>query len=85
MLFTSATARIDAAAPRAFLETAQLVAGELAQALREARDESVEHTEALLSAAVEQVRRAAAPLTANLNREQLTTAFGSDKEKPNEG
>lgn len=84
MLFTSAPVLIEAPAPRAFLETAQRAAGELAQAMREARKERVEHTDALVSAAVEQVRRAAAPLTANLNREQLAAAFGSDVDRPGE-
>lgn len=85
MLFTSAPVLIEAAAPRAFLEAAQRAAGELAQAMREAREERVEHTDALLNAAVEQVRQAAAPLTANLNRDQLAAAFGSDKDELREG
>jgi hypothetical protein len=85
MLFTSAPVLIDATATRAFLETAQRVAGQLLRALRETRDENLEHTKAQLDAAVEQVRRAAAPLMASLNREQLAAAFGSDHVESLEG
>ena len=85
MLFTSSPVLIDAAAPRAFLETAQRAAGELYQALREVRDGGAEHTQVLVSTAVEEMRRAAAPLTANLNREQLAAAFGSGEHETQEG
>jgi hypothetical protein len=84
MLFMSAPVLIEAAVPRAFLETAQRAAGQLAGALREAGTDSVDHTKARLDAAVDQVRRGAAPLIATLNREQLAAAFGSDDIYPSE-
>jgi hypothetical protein len=85
MLFTSAPVLIGAAAPRAFLETAQRAAGQLGAVLREAGAESVEHKKARVDAATNQVRRAAAPLIATLDREQLNAAFGSDEMFPIEG
>jgi hypothetical protein len=85
MLFTSAPVLIGATAPRAFLETAQRAAGQLAAALRGTGAENVEHQKAQLDAAVDQVQRAAAPLIAILDREQLAAAFGSDEIYPSEG
>jgi hypothetical protein len=85
MLFTTTAVLIDAAAPRAFLEAAQRAAGHLNGALREARTENVEQTKARLDAAIDEVRRAGAPLTANLNPQQLAAAFGSDPMDPDLG
>jgi hypothetical protein len=85
MLFTSAPVLIGATAPRAFLETAQRAAGQLSAALRGTEAENVEHKKAQLDAAVDQVQRAAAPLIAILDREQLAAAFGSDEIYPSEG
>jgi hypothetical protein len=67
MLLISAPVLIDARIPRAFLETAQRVAGQLFRILREAEEE---RTQRRLEDAVEQLRRAAAPLLALLSREQ---------------
>jgi hypothetical protein len=78
MLFASAPMLIEAATPRAFLETAQRAAGQLAGALREAEAENAGDTKARLDGEIDQVRRAAAPLIASLNREQLDAAFGPD-------
>jgi hypothetical protein len=85
MLFTSAPVLIEAPAPRAFLETAQRAAGQLAGALREAPAENVEDTKARLDAEIDQVRRAAAPLIATLDRKQLAVAFGSGQMDPSKG
>jgi hypothetical protein len=85
MLFTSAPVLIGAAAPRAFLETAQRAAGQLAAVLRDPGAESVERRKARLDAATDQVRGAAAPLVATLDPAQLTAAFGSDEMDPSEG
>lgn len=79
MLFTSAPLLIDATSTRAFLETAQRAAGQLAGALREAQAENVAHTQERIDVAVDGVRSAAAPLVATLDREQLAAAFGSDE------
>lgn len=79
MLFTSAPLLIDATSTRAFLETAQRAAGQLAGALREAQVENVAHTQERIDVAVDGVRSAAAPLVATLDREQLAAAFGSDE------
>jgi hypothetical protein len=85
MLLTSAPVLIGAPAPRAFLETAQRAGGQLAGALREAGGESVGQTKAGLDAAIDQVRGAAAPLTATLDRAQLAAAFGSHEIEPRKG
>jgi hypothetical protein len=85
MLFTSAPVLIGAAAPRAFLESAQRAAGQLAAVLRETGAEDVEHKKVRLNAAIDQVRSAAAPLTATLDRQQLAAAFGSDEMNPTGG
>jgi pyridoxine 5'-phosphate synthase PdxJ len=79
MLFTSVPVLIDAAATLAFLETAQRTAGQLNGALREARAENTKDTKVRLDAAIDQLRRAAAPLVETLNREQLAAAFGPDE------
>lgn len=85
MLFTSAPVLIGAPAPRTFLETAQRAAGQLGGALRETGAADVEHKRARLDAAMDQVRGAAAPLTANLDRTQLAAAFGSREIEPRKG
>jgi hypothetical protein len=81
MLLTSAPVLIDAAAPRTFLETAQRVAGQLFRALRDAGDGRREPAKVGLDDAVEQLREAAAPLLAALNREQ-SAAVSSDRMDP---
>jgi hypothetical protein len=85
MLFTSAPVLIEAPAPRAFLEAAQRAAGQLAGALREAPAENVEDTKVRLDAEIDQVRRAAAPLIATLDRKQLAVAFGTGEMDPGTG
>jgi hypothetical protein len=78
MLLTSAPVLIDAKIPRMFLETAQRVAAQLFRALRDTGDGTVEHPKTRLDDAVEQLRGAAAPLLAVLNREQRA-AVSSDE------
>jgi hypothetical protein len=84
MLFTSTPVLIDETAPRAFLRTAQRAAGQLNAALRDARAENVKDTRVRLDAAIDQLRRAAAPLVENLDREQLAAAFGPGEMDPSE-
>jgi hypothetical protein len=77
MLFTSAPLLIDAPVPRAFLESAQRLAGQLYRALR-AKDETAEHTKTQLDHAVGQLREAAAPLLQPLSSEQRTAVSSDD-------
>jgi hypothetical protein len=77
MLLTSAPVLIGAPAPRTFLESAQRVAALLFRAFGDAGDGRLEQTKTGLDEAVEQLRRAATPLLAALNREERT-AVSSD-------
>ncbi len=81
MLLTSAPVLIDAAAPRAFLETAQRVAAQLFRAFRAAGDGRLDQTNAPLDDAVAQLQGAAGPLLAALNHDQRT-AVSSDQLDP---
>jgi hypothetical protein len=82
MLFTSTPVLIDDPASRAFLETAQHTAGQLYAALRGAGAESVRDTKSRFDAAIDQVRRAAAPLVQTLDRQQLDAVFGRGEMDP---
>jgi hypothetical protein len=82
MLFTSTPVLIDEPAPRAFLETAQHTAGQLYAALRGAGAENVKDTKSRFDAAIDQVRRAAAPLVQTLDRQQLEAVFGQGEMDP---
>lgn len=70
MLFTSAPVLIDATTSRAFLEAAQRVAGQLFRALRDGGGQEENDRKRRLDAAMAQLREAAAPLLAALNRDQ---------------
>jgi hypothetical protein len=77
MLLTSAPLLIDAPVPRAFLEAAQRLAGQLYRALR-AKDGTAERTKTELDHAVGQLREAAAPLLRALSSEQRTAVSSDD-------
>jgi hypothetical protein len=77
MLFTSAPLLIDAPVPRAFLESAQRLAGQLYRALR-AKDETTEHTKRQLDQAVGKLRDEAAPLLQALSSQQRTAVSSDD-------
>jgi hypothetical protein len=82
MLFTSTPVLIDEPAPRAFLETAQHTAGQLYAALRGAGAENVKDAKSRFDAAIDQLRRAAAPLVQTLDRRQLDAVFGRGEMDP---
>jgi hypothetical protein len=77
MLLTSAPLLIDAPVPRAFLEAAQHLAGELYRALR-TEDGTAERTKTQLDHAVAQLREAATPLLHVLSSEQRTAVSSDD-------
>jgi len=79
MLLISAPVLIDAAVPRAFLETAQRLAGQMFRAVRDGGDETA--TKQHLDDGVARLRSAAAPLLAVLNRAQRE-AVSSDESAP---
>jgi hypothetical protein len=78
MLLTSAPLLIDAAVPRAFLETAQRVAGQMFRALRAAEDGTAGAAAPRLDTEIERLRTAAAPLMSVLNREQRAAVSSDD-------
>jgi hypothetical protein len=80
LLFMSAPVLIDAQAPRKFLETAQRVAAQLFRSIRDPGNETDEHRKTRLDGVVEQLRGAAAPLLAVLNREQRAAVSSDDAE-----
>ena len=77
MLFISAPLLIDAKLPRAFLETAQRVAGQMYRALRSGKADG-ERTKTQLDASVKQLREAASPLLEVLNSEQRAAVSSDD-------
>jgi len=82
MLLISAPVLIDATAPRTFLETAQRVAYQLFTAVRDAGTEAAEDRKARLDEAVGELRQAAHPLLAALNREQRAAVSSEDGDSP---
>jgi hypothetical protein len=81
MLLISAPLLIDARVSRAFLESAQRVAGQLSRALRASGDKQAEQTKARLEDGVGQLRQTAAPLLQALNRDERA-AVSSDEADP---
>jgi hypothetical protein len=79
MLLVSAPVLIDARAPRAFLEQAQRLGGEMAIALTAARKpDKPAASRHRLDEAIAQLRKAAAPLLAQLNPAERAAAAGED-------
>ncbi len=78
MLLTSAPVLIDAEVSRRFLETAQRLDAQLFRALRDGGDEPAEQRKKRLDAAVEQLRRDAAPLLEPLSRDQRAAASSDE-------
>jgi hypothetical protein len=83
MLLISAPLLIDARPSRAFLESAQRLAGQLGRALQASGDDQGEQAEPRLDARVGQLRQAAAPLLEALNRDERA-AVSSDEADPSE-
>jgi hypothetical protein len=81
MLLTSSPVLIDAKASRRFLEAAQRAAGRLFRAQRVIAEAGDSDVGAEVHAAIEQLREAAAPLLAPLNREQRA-AVSSEPGEP---
>jgi hypothetical protein len=78
MLLVSAPLLIDAQVSRTFLESAQLVAGQLSRALRARGDEEAEQAKTRLDHGVGQLRQAAAPLLLALNRDQRAAVTSAE-------
>lgn len=78
MLLTSAPLLIEARGSRNFLEVAQQTAGELFRALRIRADDANADIGPRVSAAVEQLQRAGAPVTVPLNREERAAVEPGD-------
>ena len=84
MLLTSAPLLIGSKVPRTFLETAQRVAAQLFQALRDVGDQRSEPANRRLDGAMEQLRASAAPLLGALNRAQLNAVRSDDADSSDE-
>ena len=79
MLLVSAPVLIDARAPRAFLEQAQRLGGEMAVALTAARKpDKPPPSHHRLDEAIAKLRKAAAPLLAQLSPAERAAAAGED-------
>lgn len=79
MLLTSAPVLIDAAGPRAFLEEAQRIAGQMVRALGDSKDHDGEQPKPRIDDAVKKLRADAAPLLAVLNPQQrVAVTAGQD-------
>lgn len=78
MLLISAPLLIDARTSRAFLEAAQRVAARLYRALQTTEDQQAQQAKARLDDGLAQLRRAAAPLLAGLDRDQRAAISSGD-------